>query len=103
MGPAPSNPSSSTSSQYSAPAPVTTGGNGTVSVGFQPISKAGNITVSIGSTTAKDGNTIITFPDGSTATTANPNPPDPPISIPGYGVTGKNGYSVVTLFTLSLK
>ena len=99
MGPAPSNPSSSQTTN-SEPITVTTGGKGAVSVGFHAIPKGGNITVSVGKTTEKSGETIITFPDGSTVSTANPTPPSPAINVSGHGGPGQDGYSVVTLFSL---
>ena len=73
---------------------------GKPSVGLQSISKGGTITVSIGQTSGS--NTVITFPDGSTASTANANPPDPPVTVSGFGGSGQPGYSVITLFTIAI-
>jgi len=71
------------------------------SIGMQSI-KAGTIKVSIGNTTG--ANTEITFPDGSKATTASPNPPDPmPSPLPsGFGGPGQKGYSIISLFSISI-
>jgi len=101
MGPAPSsNSGSSSQSQDVAPVTTTTGGTGAVSIGFHTIPKGGNISVSVGKTTEKSGDTIITFPDGSISSTANPTPPSHPFSVNGYGGKGQGGYSVVTLFSI---
>ena len=71
------------------------------SIGIQRI-KAGTIKVSIGNTTGAD--TVITFPDGSKATTASPSPPDPmPNPLPsGFGGPGQKGYSLISLFSISI-
>ena len=70
------------------------------SVGLQSISKGGTITVSIGKTSGSD--TVITFPDGSKASTANAHPPDPPVTVSGFGGSGQPGYSMITLFTIAI-
>lgn len=107
MGPAPSSSSGSSSSSNSSSQPAAPAaaapivGNGKPSVGFQSISKAGNISVSIGQNNGSD--TVITFPDGSKVSTANPNPPDPPPTVTGFGGTGQTGYSIITLFSISIK
>ena len=75
---------------------------GIPSVGLQSISKGGTITVSIGQTSGS--NTVITFPDGSTASTATAkaHPPNPPVTVSGFGGSGQPGYSVITLFTIAI-
>jgi hypothetical protein len=91
--------SGSNSSQSGSGAPIVEKQN--TSIGIQRV-KAGTIKVSIGNTTGAD--TVITFPDGSKATTASPSPPDPmPNPLPsGFGGPGQKGYSLISLFSISI-